>query len=354
MSSVKRILPILLMLLNLAANAETLAADTLLADSLWQDPSGYVRRHGRIIEIGRGRDIRGCNAFSFSPMKLRQYAQLVNEYQDTFPNVQVYFLAIPTSIELYLPEAERAQAPSQRAAIDTLFAALSEKVKRADAYPTLWEHRLEPIYSRTDHHWQPLGAFYAAQQLASTMGVPFRSLSAYERRVVKGFVGTMYSFSGKDMAFKQAPENFVYYVPCQTEYKTTYVAYTLDKARRKVLSETEPYEDSFFRTYKDGSGLAYSTFMGGDTRLVRVDTDVKNGRRVLILKDSFGNALSSFLFYSFQQVHVVDCRYFTQNIIEYVRKWGITDIVFANNIAHTTPEAVESYRRYLLNPLPSP
>ena len=59
---------------------------------------------------------------------------------------------------------------------------------------------------------------------------------------------------------------------------------------------TKPAVDgNFFWKYNDGSSNAYCTFMGGDTRATHVSTPTKNGRRLLIIKDSFGNAIASFL-----------------------------------------------------------
>ncbi|MBR1732421.1 MAG: hypothetical protein IJ729_01575, partial [Alloprevotella sp.] len=55
-------------------------------------------------------------------------------------------------------------------------------------------------------------------------------------------------------------------------------------------------------------------------------------RRLIIIKDSFGNALPAHLFHSFEEVHVVDFRYFTKNMVRYVRENGITDVLFACNI----------------------
>jgi hypothetical protein len=45
---------------------------------------------------------------------------------------------------------------------------------------------------------------------------------------------------------------------------------------------------------------------------------------------------------------VVDCRYFTRNIVDYVQRWGITDILFANNANHAYSEAIhQNYSNYL-------
>ena len=67
-------------------------------------------------------------------------------------------------------------------------------------------------------------------------------------------------------------------------------------------------------------------------KLTKVQTSVGNGRRVLIIKDSFGNAIPGYLFHSFEEVHVVDFRYFTKNMQAYVNDNAITDILFAYNV----------------------
>ena len=68
----------------------------------------------------------------------------------------------------------------------------------------------------------------------------------------------------------------------------------------------------------------------------------------MILKDSFGNAIPGFLFGSFEEIHVIDSRYFTWNIRDYIEEHGITDILFANNAFHASTQAtINSYERYL-------
>jgi hypothetical protein len=100
--------------------------------------------------------------------------------------------------------------------------------------------------------------------------------------------------------------------------------------------------------YKDGSGGAYCTFMGGDSKITQVRTSTKNGRRVIILKDSFGNAIPGYLFFSFEEIHVIDNRYFTKNMVNYVRENKITDILFANNIFSAySPKICNKYSAFL-------
>lgn len=301
-----------------------------------------------IMIVGGGDTVRAMSGYSSSAQAREAYAAIANKYYDTFKGkVNVYCMPIPLAAAFYTPDTAQSWTRDQRLALMDIFSHLKPEVKAVDAYTTLGRHAAEDIYLRTDHHWAPKGAFYAAGHFAQVAGVPYKNLSYYEERIVKDFVGTMYKFS-KDVAVKRAPEDFVYYVPTAVYYTTTRITYSLGKGNR-VSGSTGPVESSFFREYKDGSGAAYSTFMGGDTNTTHVHTSTHNGRRLLILKDSFGNAIPGFLFYSFEDIHVVDCRYFTLNIVDYVNNNGITDILFCNNITHACSDVtVRAYERYLV------
>jgi len=255
-------------------------------------------------------------------------------------------MVIPTAIEFYCPEKAKKRTKSQLATIRNVFDHLDPGVKPVDIYTTLGHHADEDIYLRTDHHWAPLGGYYAAQAFAKVAGVPFKDLSNYEQRVVHGYVGSMYGYS-KDISVKNAPEDFVFYVPKGISYETTYTNYTINKDY-KVTGVGKPYKAPFFYKFKDGNGGAYCSIMGGDNKLTQVRTGTKNGRRLIILKDSFGNMLPAFLFYSFEEIHVIDSRYFTKDIIAYVEENKITDILFANNIFKAySSYTYNSYLRFL-------
>ena len=302
---------------------------------------------GGIIVVGGGDTVRAMSPFSSSAQAREAYAQIANKYYNTFGGrVNVYCMPIPIASAFYTPDAASSWTRDQRAALIDIFSYLEPGVKAVDAYTTLGAHAAEDIYLRTDHHWSPKGAYYVARHFTQVSGVPFRNLSFYEECIVKDFVGTMYKYS-KDAAVKNAPEDFVYYIPTAVRYSATRITYTLGKGNH-VAKTSEPAECDFFREFKDGSGGAYSTFMNGDTNTTHVHTATRNGRRLLILKDSFGNAIPGYLFYSFEDIHVVDCRYFTFNIVDYVNKNEITDILFCNNISHACSDAtVRAYERYL-------
>ena len=268
-----------------------------------------------------------------------RYANVMNKYKQAMPNVNVYSMIIPTACEFYTPASLSGYHASELDNINHVNSFL-EGVTPVDAYSALAAHTSEDIYLRTDHHWAPLGAYYAAQQFAKTAGVPFLDISEYNQEVVHDYVGTMYGYT-EDIVLKNNPEDFVYYVPKNVEYTTTYYEYELSGG--KIVGGRPEFTGNFFVRYGDGNGMAYCTFMGGDSQIVKVTTNAGTGRKLAILKDSYGNALPGYLFGSFDEIIVIDMRYFTHNVVDFLTENGTTDILFANNAFHAATASTVTY-----------
>ena len=283
-----------------------------------------------IFVIGKEPNVRAITAFGGMPQYMTSYLSILKAYADELPGVTIYAVPIPTSGEFYIPDKAASRTKPQKPLVDYIRDNVDKKVKFVDAYKFLAAHTREDIYLRTDHHWTPLGAYYAAQALAVAAGTPFKTLDSYEKKTIHNFVGSMYGYS-KDISVKNSPEDFIYYIPKGLPFETTYVSYKLDK-NYNIVSESGPYKGKFFHEFKDGSSMAYSTYMGGDSHLVKISTGTPGNRKLLIIKDSFGNPVPSFLFYSFSEIHVVDFRYFTKNMKQYVKENGITDLAMVFNL----------------------
>lgn len=313
-----------------------------------------VRRARRgIILVDTGMVVRAIEPYRGNPDNGIGYADVINRYKQTFPHVNVYCMVIPNAVAFYCPDSVQSWTCAERPAINDILSRLSADVLAVDIYDTLQAHASEPIYSRTDHHWAPLGAYYAAKHFALVGGLDFKDLTAYEPRTIRNYVGSMYTFS-RDKAVKDAPEDFVYYVPRDSDFTATHITYKRQSKKvgrrrwKRFLTASEPEPFSFFRPYEDGDGNAYCTFMGGDTNTTSITTAIRNNRRLLILKDSYGNALPPYLFSSFEEIHIVDCRYFLQNMVDFVNSHAITDILFANNLIHASmAKTSQAYERYL-------
>ncbi|MCM1335423.1 MAG: DHHW family protein [Bacteroides sp.] len=265
------------------------------------------------------------------------YAETLNRlHAELGDEVTVYSMVVPTAGEYYLPDKYDAYNASHAAFIDKINAQLDPAVVPVDAVTALAAHTDEEIYTRTDHHWQPLGAYYAVEAFTAAAGVPFAPLERYERVVVDGYIGTMYTYTESALILND-PEQFVYYKP-SNDYTTYYydTAYNFDY--EFPLFVAQPVESS------------YSTFMGGDRKIVRIETDVKNGRKLLIFKDSYGNAEIPFLTSSFEEIYVCDMRWFDLNPAEFIKEQGITDLLATMCSFSATGPNAESFAAKLDNP----
>lgn len=284
-------------------------------------------RKGIVIHKDTTGTVRAMNPFTMSASAGEEYAGVLNEFADSLKKeeVKLYSLIAPTQGEFYMPDFITENL-SQEKAIEK-WARYLRNVRPVFVCSQLRNHTEEEIYNRTDHHWSPLGAYYASQTLASDLHLDFLPLDEYEPAVVHDYVGTMYKFSG-DKEILNYPEDFVYYVP-PGDYVAEFIDYTYTNGR--TTGESEIHEAPLLRNFPDGSGAAYSTFLGGDNHTVKiVNRNDKSGRKALIVKDSYGNAMVPCLVNSFDELHVIDFRYFPHSLLGYVRDNGITDLIFVN------------------------
>jgi hypothetical protein len=250
----------------------------------------------------------------------KYYADVLNAYKTALgEDVNVYNMLIPTAVEFYLPAEYAEYSNSELEQINYIYRNLSGVIP-IDAYSKLSAHTDEPIYLKTDHHWAQLGAYYASTAFAELLGEDIQPLSDFEMKVRTGFVGSLYGYTN-DIKIKDSPEEFAYYL--QTfPYSTYFYKYdTLaPMGAGHLFYEKAPLDNS------------YGIFIGADAIHTQVVTENKNGKKLCVFKESFGNALIPELVPYFEEIYVIDIRFFGMNAIDYMKSKNITDVLFVNNI----------------------
>lgn len=303
-----------------ATEAETVVSDAELAETTQEATEEVIDDNGEIDNNILVWNKRALMLFGGSYTKAEEYANTVNSYKSRLgDSVNVYSMIAPTAGQFYIPEKYQDLTNSETDNIDYINERLDSSVKIVDVYNTLLPHVSEEIYARTDHHWLPLGAFYAAEEFAKTAGTDFAPLSSYQAITKEGYVGTMYGYTGSDI-IKNNPEDFTYYVP-SNQYQTYYYDNDLTNGRTgNLLINLDNVDPVSW----------YLVFMGGDDRITHINTDCTNGRTLVMIKDSYGNALVPCFTSSFTDIYVIDMRYFNNvNIIDFVNTVGCTDLLFA-------------------------
>lgn len=299
---------------------ETSASQTTEATTTSYDPKNEiapgVQTNGQLVMKRSDGHYWACSMYGGGYSR-DTFVEQVNAFaEDLGDDVQVYVMTAPTSGEYYIPHEYDQYNASQKDDIFYMADHFSDKVINVDCYSVLLEHSQEPIYLRTDYHWQPLGAYYAAEAFAKTADVPFADISQLERVDVEGYMGSMYSTT-QDGDLLNDPETFTYYKPTN-KYTTDYydTSFNIEFEKWPFFIDM-PVNDS------------YSMFMGGDRKIVKVTTDVNNGRKLVVFKDSYGNAEIPFYMNSFEEIYVCDIRYFDINAVEFIKEQGVTDLLFS-------------------------
>lgn len=261
---------------------------------------------------------RAIQMFGGTKRGAQNYAQLMVTYKKQFgANVNVFCMPVPVGSDFYLPPSINKKR--ENAFITDLFSLLPADIIKVNCYEELEKHKNEYIQFNTDHHWTGLGAYYAYVTFSKQAGISAIPIKNFQKKVIKNFLGTLYNYT-QNKSLKSNLDSVEYFkVPIETS-----VFY------KKKGGVTE-MPTKLYAEYAKG-GNAYGVFLGGDYPLMRVVSSNKNGNKILVFKDSYGNAFAPYLAPHFEEVYVIDFRYYNGNIIELVQNNGINNILFAHNV----------------------
>ena len=287
-------------------------------------PDGSGEKRGAVFVINN----MGLELFSSGTSAGIRYANVINQYPQVLgDDVQVYNMVIPSHCAFAIPEKYSEMVADQSVNIQAICDALDPSVKGINIYPALRRHCDEYLYFNTDHHWTQLGAYYAYQYFCLSANFTALELDDFEeRKIDSNFLGTLYSGT-LDAGMASNPDTVYYYMPPGE--------YSMDIYTR--TSPTVPYTTTMYNENVGGSS-SYLAFIHGDNPLSVIKNEGQtNGRKIVVVKESYGNAFAPLLAYHYEEVHVVDQRYFTRNLNAYMEENGIQEILVINNIfaAHT-------------------
>lgn len=228
--------------------------------------------------------------------------------------VPVYFTLIPSAAEIWRDKLP-AGAPrcDERALIERL--AAETKAVSIDTLSALSAHSDEALYYRTDHHWTSLGALYGAQALLDGMGIETCAADSAPVRVTDAFYGTLYSRSG---ARYIQPDGIDVYVP-GGEITVAHI-----EGEKEVVTGLYDAEKL---AVKD----KYAFFMGGNQPLAVVRTG-NEGKKLLLIRDSYADCEIPFLCGAFSEIHALDLRYYRDSLSAYIEENGIDCVAISYSL----------------------
>ena len=76
----------------------------------------------------------------------------------------------------------------------------------------------------------------------------------------------------------------------------------------------------------------YTVFLGGNYPLIKIGTNIDNGEKLLIIKDSYANSFIPFLTGHFSEIYIVDPRYCDEDLTNLVKNEVIDNILIIYNV----------------------
>ncbi|MCH5199185.1 MAG: hypothetical protein J1E34_09810 [Oscillospiraceae bacterium] len=289
------------------------------------EPAGEVLEFSAVLVYENS----GYEYYNFVQSASEKYAAAVNRAGDLFAGkARVFDMIIPTSIDITLNKQVRASVSvsDQKKAINYMESLLSDKITKVSIFDTLMQHKDEYIYFRTDHHWTELGAYYAYLKFCEAKGVQGVKLEDCTYKAYDGFLGTFYTDSGSNPALGNTPDTVETYMP-KVNAKMTF----------KDISGNEfTNVNVLYDATTNNAHFKYGTFIWGDNPLSVIENfDMAEGESLLLIKESFGNAIVPLLTYNYKYIYVMDYRYYDSTAAALVENYGIDDVLFCNNISMT-------------------
>lgn len=260
--------------------------------------------------------------FGGSKNSANRYAKSVNQLKSQLgDSIKLYSLLVPSSTEFYLPkEKYKGKTTSEEKGISLIFSRLSGNILTTNIYPRLASHNNEYLFFKTDHHWTARGAYYAYLDFSLTAKFEPLALDQMKPNFMKrSFLGSLYSMT-RDQTLKGNPDKLEYFD----------INFNGSKAFYK-MTPNDPWSKTQIINKKGEFGIGYGVFLGVDYPVMRIDGPVKNGRRLMVIKDSYANAFIPFLVNHFEKIYVADVRYFPYKIIDFVKANGINEVLVMNH-----------------------
>jgi hypothetical protein len=287
---------------------------------------GEGKREGGVIVIGDA----ALEFYGFAEKNNARYASIINNFDEKYRgSITTTALVAPTNIEFKLPDKYKDLTDDQRAAVSFIYGKLNDDVVKVDVYDSLRNHANEYVYFRTDHHWTQLGAYYAYRDYCKTLGLPHTPLLSYERIRLDGFLGSFYNSIGGNSEMKANPDYVLAYEPVVPYEMTGYENSQMENGFKLSLIRG-PDEIQIANKY-----VALS---GGDLPIIHIKMQSDTGRRLIIFKESFANAFIPFLTENYDEIIVVDFRYYEGNVDNLIAQYNVNEALFLNYVSSAGSE----------------
>ncbi len=188
-----------------------------------------------------------------------------------------------------------------------------------DARDELKSHKDEDIYYRTDHHWTTLGAYYGYTQWEKSKDCkPVSKKDMNFTKVTDKFRGSLYSKV----------------LDGDSAYDDIYIAQNGDLDKFTVEADGKKLEGFYCEEMLDKKDK-YAYFFGGNYGEVKIHNESSDKKgNLLVIKDSFANSFVPLIADDYENIYMIDLRYYGGNMLNYLKEQNIDEVLVLYNISN--------------------
>ncbi len=337
-------------------------------------------------------DMGWIYAYISSPKNEKTYVDSISAFAQKHPEYQVMNMLIPNKAAFFYDASVNYSDDQNKTTADIEGKLKANSVDVISIYEDMMKDDPQKMYFMTDHHWNGYGTLISYQNFCDFYSKKHPEFE-YSSDLIKnyldknylkkynltfnyyeGFVGSLLAQTG-DSDMLEHPDTMLVYKPL-----TPHMMYSWWRINSIEDSDNLPvpmYENVSPALVAERP--SYGMYLGGDKGLVIVkrriletasegsaennsktgsssqnnngnqntgDSNMSKDSKILIVKDSYGNALSALLINIYDETHIIDPRYFNASIEEYMVKNNIDTVFFLNATNVTKNKSyVESIRR---------
>lgn len=242
--------------------------------------------------------------------------KFIEQYRTVFGDEHISVMVVPNAVEVLEDKLPAYAAPYDESEYLGKIQEILPKGIWFDAEAVLKAHTDDALYYRTDHHWTTKAAFYVYQEWAAVQGMEVLTMDDFSiETATQEFEGTIQSKLGID-----AQNDTI-----ELYHHVEDIFYTVWKN-----DAAEP-EYSMYDYTALNTKSKYDIFFGGNHARVKIKTRENNGRKLLMIKDSYAHCFVPFLIGEYEEITMLDIRYYNQKLSELVEAEGYTDLLFLYN-----------------------
>lgn len=241
-----------------------------------------------------GKDKNYYEKYIYDEKKVTKFIKYVNDIDI----LDKYVAISPDKGEIYKDQLPKGAEFSDEAMVLDRYKNEID-AKYIDLYKVLSEHKDEYIFYKSDHHWRE-GAYLAYKEIVKHMNL--EEIDDISKITYPNFRG---SLDSKSSYYGSAIDEILFYLP--SDYENMKVV--ADGKEISVLNKEE------FKN-KD----KYKALFSGNYGLVEIHGNEESDKSLLIIKDSFANAVASLVKNEYKRIYMLDKRFYNGDINKFIKE----------------------------------